>query len=47
MFGFFQLENALVGKLAEEVLDDLKRNLTDKMLPDLPLLHGLPIIQFN
>jgi len=40
VFGFFQLENALVGKLAEEVLDDLKRNLTDKMLPDLPLLHG-------
>ena len=41
MFGFFQLDNEVVEK-AEEVLEELKRNLTDKMLADLPLLHGGP-----
>ena len=39
VFGFFQLENEAVGR-AEEVLEELKKNLTDKMLQDLPLLHG-------
>ena len=38
-FGFFQLDNEVVGR-AEEVLDELKKNLTEKMLQDLPLLHG-------
>ena len=40
VFGFFQLDNEVVSK-AEEVLEELQRNLTQKMLPDLPLLHGL------
>ena len=39
VFGFFQLANEVVGR-ADEVLDELKKNLTDKMLQDLPLLHG-------
>ena len=44
VFGFFQLDNEVVSK-AEEVLEELQRNLTQKMLPDLPLLHGL-VFQF-
>ena len=39
VFGFFQLANEVVGR-ADEVLEELKKNLTDKMLQDLPLLHG-------
>ena len=46
VFGFFQLDNEVVEK-AEEVLEELKRNLTDKMLADLPLLHGGPLFMFQ
>ena len=46
MFGFFQLDNEVVEK-AEEMLEELKRNLTDKMLADLPLLHGGPLFMFQ
>ena len=38
VFGFFQLDNEVVSK-AEEVLEELQRNLTQKMLPDLPEEH--------
>ena len=37
VFGFLQLDNS--GQAAE-VLEELQRNLTDKMIADLPLLHG-------
>ena len=39
VFGFFQLDN-MGGGQAAEVLEELQRNLTDKMIADLPLLHG-------
>ena len=39
VFGFLQLDN-MGGGQAAEVLEELKRNLTDKMIADLPLLHG-------
>ena len=46
VFGFFQLDNEVAGR-AEEMLEELKRNLTDKMLDDLPLLHGVPLFMFQ
>ena len=39
VFGFLQLDN-MGGGQAAEVLEELQRNLTDKMIADLPLLHG-------
>ena len=39
VFGFLQLNN-MGGGQAAEVLEELQRNLTDKMIADLPLLHG-------
>ena len=39
VFGFLQLDN-MGGGRAAEVLEELQRNLTDKMIADLPLLHG-------
>ena len=39
VFGFLQLDN-IGGGQAAEVLEELQRNLTDKMIADLPLLHG-------